>query len=304
MRMMARRVVIAAVVAVLCATAGQSLAQGLDVPTAGVTETSRVGVWLHVQAGASGAPGGFTVEWMKKADFDQLGGWPTDPNYYGSYYCTFTGIPTCNPSTGNFVLGPSGAIDVEMGDIFDETGVTANSYDELPTGSELVIRVYAEAGAGMEDSAYGPTLQAATASIPLGDCTFTQGYWKTHPSVWPASSLTLGTVTYTQAQLLSILNTPAGGNGLLILAHQLIATKLNILNGADPTAVASAGAAADALIGALVIPPVGSGYLSPSSVNATKDVLDDYNNGTLGVPHCGTVAVQPQSWGGLKASYR
>jgi hypothetical protein len=192
-----------------------------------------------------------------------------------------------------------------MGDMFDETGVSANDYAELPTGTELAFRVYAEPGNGLAESAPSATVFATTTSIPPGDCTYTQGFWKTHPGDWPVTSLTLGTVLYNQAQLLSILNTPAGGNGLLILAHQLIATKLNFANGADPTTAASAVAAADALIGSLVIPPVGGGYLSPGAVTAIKDVLDDYNNGTLGVPHCSpTVGTAPESWGGLKASYR
>ncbi len=298
-----RRMVVAAVAALVCGFAVQALAQQLDVPAGGVLETSRVGVWMHIQAGPSGTPGGFTVEWMKKSDFDQLGGWPTSygPGYY---YCTFDGVPTANPSTGTFLLGPNGAIDVELGDIFDETGLTANSYDELPTGTELIIRVNAEPGAGLGESAYSANLSATTMSVPAGDCTYTQGFWKTHPGDWPVTSLTLGTVVYNQAQLLSILNTPAAGNGLLILAHQLIAAKLNIANGADPATIAATIAASDALIGGLVIPPVGSGYLSPSSVTSLKDMLDEYNNGTLGVPHCGTVSIVPESWGGLKAAYR
>ena len=36
-----------------------------------------------------------------------------------------------------------------------------------------------------------------------------------------------------QSQLLAILNEPARGNGLVILAHQLIAAELNIAQGAD-----------------------------------------------------------------------
>ena len=53
--------------------------------------------------------------------------------------------------------------------------------------------------------------------------------------------LTLGTVTYSQAQLLAIFNTPVRGNGLISLAHQLIAAKLNILAGANGGALSSCG---------------------------------------------------------------
>jgi len=44
----------------------------------------------------------------------------------------------------------------------------------------------------------------------------------------------LGAVSCSDQQLLQILNDPAQGNGLIILAHQLIAAKLNIAHGADP----------------------------------------------------------------------
>jgi hypothetical protein len=111
-------------------------------------------------------------------------------------------------------------------------------------------------------------------------------------------------VTYTKPQLLSILNQPAGGNGLIILCHQLIATKLNILNGADGSGISATVAAADALIGGLVCPPVGSGYLAPSSTNSLTNTLDDWNNGVTGPGHCGSTPVRESTWGRIKAIYR
>jgi len=120
-------------------------------------------------------------------------------------------------------------------------------------------------------------------------CTLTQGFWKTHPADWPVRSLTLGTVTYTQSQLLSILREPVRGNGLVSLAKQLIAAKLNIASGASaPPSVATAITQADALIGARIIPPVGAGFLSPDSTSTLTTILDNYNNGVApgGPPHC------------------
>ena len=124
---------------------------------------------------------------------------------------------------------------------------------------------------------------------PPTGCTFTQGFWKNHPNSWPVQTLKLGTVTYTKAQLISILNTPVGGNGLISLSYQLIAAKLNIASGASvPPDVSSAIAAADALIGGLVVPPVGSGFLSPSATDTLTTTLDTYNNGLAagGPAHC------------------
>jgi hypothetical protein len=118
---------------------------------------------------------------------------------------------------------------------------------------------------------------------------YSQGYWKNHPEDWPVNSLTLGNVVYTQAQLLSILRRPVRGNGLVSLAHQLIAAKLNAANGAlVPASVQTAINSADALIGNSVIPPVGTATAPTSSTSGLAGTLDAYNNGNTpgGPPHC------------------
>ena len=117
-------------------------------------------------------------------------------------------------------------------------------------------------------------------------CTQEVGHWQANPGSWPVASLTLGTVSYTAAQLLSILNQPAGTNGLIQLAHQLIAAKLNIADGADGGDVADMIAAADALIGALVVPPVGAGSLAPAQTGVLTGNLANYNVGFFGPGAC------------------
>lgn len=126
---------------------------------------------------------------------------------------------------------------------------------------------------------------SSTNPISEEDCTLTQGYWKNHPGEWPVASLELGTVTYTKAELLSILDEPVAGNGLLSLSHQLIATKLNVASGSTNTVSVEIGQA-DSLIGALVVPPVGSGFLTTASVASVAQALDDYNTGKTGPGHC------------------
>jgi uncharacterized repeat protein (TIGR01451 family) len=121
---------------------------------------------------------------------------------------------------------------------------------------------------------------------PSGGCTFTQGYWKTHPEAWPVSSLTLGTVSYTSTELGAIFGQPVAGNGLVSLAHQLIAAKLNVASGADPTAISQAIADADAMIGGLVVPPIGSGSLAPGDTSDLVDALTAFNEGATGPGHC------------------
>jgi hypothetical protein len=79
-------------------------------------------------------------------------------------------------------------------------------------------------------------------AFEVAPCPQSQGYWKNNPDAWPATSLMLGSQTYSQTELLTILNTPIGvgknADASLILADQLIAAKLNIENGSnDPAPV-------------------------------------------------------------------
>jgi hypothetical protein len=284
--------------------AERALAQAsVDTPILRVVATSRVSAQLEVVAGASGAPSGFTLEWMKQSDLDRLGGWPdyADPALVTA---VFYGLPTLNPSTGSYTLPANGPVQVEVGDLFDETGVRTNNLAELPSGEDYVFRVRAQPAGGLGASTYSPESRARTIAVPPVNCTYSPGYWKGHPEAWPVGFLLVGTVGYSAAQLRSILDGPAHGNGLVILAHQVIAARLSIASGADPSPVSAALAQADALIGSLVVPPVGGGSLDPDLVLAAKDLLDSYNNGRLGVPHCGATRARPVTWGTLKAIYR
>ncbi len=117
------------------------------------------------------------------------------------------------------------------------------------------------------------------------NCTFSYGWYKNY---WVCNwqSLTLGTVSYTHDQLLAILNQAVSGNGLVELAHQLIGAEMNIVKGADPSSIQSTINAANALIGSLVIPPIGSGSLTTGATNALAATLADFNLGNTGPGHC------------------
>lgn len=130
---------------------------------------------------------------------------------------------------------------------------------------------------------------------PPTTCVRGQGYWKNHPDQWPVNQLLLGNNAYDQQQLLSILNQPVHGNGLVLLAHQLIAAKLNIASGADGSCIEQTLADADALIGNLIVPPVGTGYLRPQDVSALADTLDSYNEGGLCAPACDHQSPAPRA---------
>jgi hypothetical protein len=113
----------------------------------------------------------------------------------------------------------------------------------------------------------------------VSHCTLTQGGYKNNFNNL-VTALKLGNINYTQAQVNSILqNNAVQGNGLISLAHQLITAKLNIFYGTIPSAqVTQAISDADTLIDSLVIPPVGSGFLSPSSTSNLESILDAFNN--------------------------
>lgn len=282
-----------------------ALASTFDTPTFTLNSVGTAKWTLTVTAGPSGAPSGFSVYWMTQLDYDDYGDvWPSTLAYPQLHWAQFTGAPTLNTFGGaysSFILGPNQSIQVEIGDLFDETGVTTNSPDELTASQPYVGCAYASSGPTGTRSGYSVNVVGSTNDeLP---CIKTQGFWKNHPEAWPVTSLTLGTVTYTQAQLLAIFGQPAGGNGLISLAHQLIATKLNIAAGANPGPIAATVAAADAQIGGLVVPPVGGGFLAPGTTSGNTQTLDDYNNGKTNAT-CGTTAAKGSTWGRLKSLYR
>ena len=122
---------------------------------------------------------------------------------------------------------------------------------------------------------------------PSAACVQGQGYWKNHPDQWPVLQLVLGNNAYNKDQLLSILSQPVRGNGLVMLARQLIAAKINSANGADTSCIEQTLADADALMGDLLVPPVGDGFLGPADVSGLAAILDGYNQGALCAPSCG-----------------
>ena len=244
--------------------------------------------------GWGGAPNGFVIQWQKQTDRVDFG-WPDNGATPSPSFCeaTFTG--------DQYHLMMGQCISLQFGkNPISGPGVTSTCTNAEPLlcNTEYVFRSKALGGPTMSESGWIGDLRCSTdyncnnpgPSPGTGGegegCTLTQGYWKNHPNAWPVTTLTLGTVSYSQSQLLQILNRPVRGNGLVSLAHQLIAAKLNVANGANGTAVAQTIANADALIGNLVVPPVGNGSLSPSSTSSLTGALGDFNEGTTGPGHC------------------
>jgi hypothetical protein len=297
-----------------------------DAPTLSCVGSGENEITIRVTAGASGAPAGVTIQWEPKDLFDAVG-WVDDDRLCK---LSLSGQPSLqHPGASRWELGSGESEEIKIGDInFDETGVSGENcgVNPLDCGTDYVFRAFAHAGRGFGRSDWSADVVCSTQPCPTQECTFTQGYWKNHgptgcasgnnTNAWPVTSLTLGSVGYTDLDLCSILQNSASGNGLVFLAHQLIAAKLNVASGAQCPAAASAIAAADALIGNLVVPPIGGGFLSPGTTSGLTNTLDDFNNGVLAgcSAHCTSGSVKfdslvptptrDMSWGGVKSHYR
>jgi hypothetical protein len=206
----------------------------------------------------------------------------------GEIRATFTNQGTCTTTVGVATyqrFGPS--IDNQV----LNDGITF----QLAPGGTITLSAILPPCAWQADAFTGPIITSFAGGVRYGPrlldfesggsgacvpgCPKTQGFWKNHPEAWPVTSLTIGTVTYTQEQLLAILNTPVRGNGLISLAHQVIAADLNLLSGSTNTPAGGVAlSSANTLIDGLVIPPIGSGFLDPSITSGLTSAIDQFNN--------------------------
>lgn len=283
-----------------------------DTPTITCVGETQHTIFLQVCAGASGAPAGFSVQWVKHSDYPSLdcqsggpgpcspGGdesslWPASDTTLNLCKASFSGRPGCSI----YNLAPLQCITVEIGNLLDSdcgVGLSNCGANELDCGTEYVFRAFAHANSSKNRSDFTCNLCCETEDCVQG-CVFTQGYWKTHgptgcnPSgganVWPVASLTIGGTLYSDADLCTNLNLPGVGNAVRILSHQLIAALLNIANGAAPPPNCDIAAASALLTGL----NINTASVAPSStlgqqMTAAAHCLDLYNNGDGGVTHC------------------
>lgn len=124
---------------------------------------------------------------------------------------------------------------------------------------------------------------------PATGCPATIGFWKHHPfpSSVQSAGLTIGGVTYTPAQLLTILKATGSGNAVAILGKQLVGALINLAAGAahNPTADAAI-TDAEMLLQNHSLNLLTSN-VSPSSalgqqLIADEGTLDSYNSSNFG----------------------
>ncbi len=262
-----------ALAALLSPAAAVAAKPTLVTPALSFSNETQTTIDVTVTAGTPyGAPYGFSLQWMTLDDYRAHGFSSTLP--FGCE-ASFAG----EASGSRYKLAAGQSVTVTVGDFTVDNGFSTICQGPLVCGTTYVFRVFAHGGAAWNLSAKSDPLAAQDSTLPCtksGTCTLSQGYWKTHPNDWPVTSLTLGNVLYTETQLLAILNSPVVGNGLISLARQVIAAKLSIDAGSDPTPIAGVIPAADALIGNLVVPPIGGGFLDPSVTGVLTSALDDW----------------------------
>ena len=108
------------------------------------------------------------------------------------------------------------------------------------------------------------------------------GYWKNHPADWPVDVITIGGLIYSKGAAITIMNAPGNGDKTYSMFEHLVAAKLNVLMGCDPSCINEVIDDADAW---MVDHPIGSGVSGDGPAwddgEPLKDMLDDYNNGYL-----------------------
>jgi len=120
-------------------------------------------------------------------------------------------------------------------------------------------------------------------------CTLTVGYWKNH--AWPSDFWYMEEVPSlsffdTGVTWQGILNIEPRGDAYYILAHQYIAARLNQVGRhsyVPPEVVKALQGAHDYFS----LSPAARALVSRNTLIQWANLLDQYNNGKLGVPHCG-----------------
>jgi len=277
----------------------------MDRPVVTCGDATPASIDLEVCAGASGMPAGFSIQWMTAGDFashteagpDGFLGTADDVTVSNTWFASddarlckasFSG----NANLSRYNLLPGECVTVRIGDILLDSGASATCTDAHPCGTAYVFRSFAHANSSRNRSDFtaNSTCLTDACDSACDPAVLSQGYWKTHELDTQAlvpDTITIGCQVYTAAQLDLIFDqTPAGGNGLVSLAHQVIATRLNILNGASPAYVAATAtslAEAEAVMcTTAAVPPVGNGFLANALTSALTLALD----AEIGTFHC------------------
>jgi len=115
--------------------------------------------------------------------------------------------------------------------------------------------------------------------------TGTPGYWKNHPEAWPLETITIGGRVYTVAQAIDLMLDDKSKDKTYTMFSHLVATKLNLALGTEPSCISGTVGLADAWMATY---PIGSNVKGSSLAWKNGEPLavqlDRYNNGMLCAP--------------------
>ena len=229
-----------------------------DVPTLTCAGSTLTSIDLTVTAGGTGAPSGFSIQWMTRAQFHDVYNdiWPvytpanTDANGdpIDANFCKASFSGNAFGSRYNLAAGES--VTVSIGSFLFDNGASTTCPNELTPCTEYVFRIFAHGDNVKNRSNFSGNTFCSTECDDGGCTRHGFGYWKNHCELIPAGGLTLFGVPYTKDQICTILNTNpsivctgsgknkvCSANDLIIVGHQIIASALNgdDLTGFDAT---------------------------------------------------------------------
>jgi hypothetical protein len=177
-------------------------------------------------------------------------------------------------------LGKCTAVAAFTPTISDDCSVSAVC--SPPSGTAFPLGMTTDTCTATDQAGLSASCSFTVTVTPGNKCPLGEGYWKNHTNLWAVNSLTLGSVTYTKVQLISILNSPTKGDASVILAKQLIAALLNLANGSNPVAVCNTIADANSALDGCTVPC----GISPNSSKGQAMIsdansLEMYNSGKL-----------------------
>jgi hypothetical protein len=208
-----------------------------------------------------------------------LGGVTTSTDANGFYSLTYDGSGSCELAVQIPNSASPSPSNVGSDDAVDSDGVSDTF------GNSVVFLTVDSNGTIVTDYDFGffkPSLTQPGTGTP--------GYWKNHPEAWTLDPIVIGGVSYTKAQAIAWLDVLSKDKTTTMFSS-LVAAKLNVAFGTDPSCVASTILLADAW---MTKPPTGYGPVG-SGVEASSyawkigeplhRLMDNYNNGMLCAPH-------------------
>ena len=179
---------------------------------------------------------------------------------------------------------------------YDSTAAFSDTYIQSDSG-DVNFGDAMELITGWQNNVEAQTLVGFEIEMVYIGCTRSKGYWKTHsiygPAPYDSGWAALGEDSTfflsNQTNYEVMWTPPSGGNTYYMLAHQYIATAINILNGADPSEVQEAFDDATDLFNAYTPEEIGAlkgNNPIRQEFNSLKSMLAQYNGGEIGPGSC------------------